>query len=1118
MSQAVVHVLPGTHSAEQTLLELVDRALPRQGLDPRRLSRPVRVVVPSRSLRQHVVAAIARHAGRAVLGLVVQTLASLSSEILAAAGQRPHHADPALEVLVRRQALTAPALVDVLGPLQDGLAAAVVPVADLLDAGFVADRDATALARLLQEVDDQVATSAERLRAISLVQIAGQVQQDLADLQLGRHADGHRTAAGLLRDRPDILPATAIIVYGPVDPSGAELGLIDALMRHLDATVITVAPPPLDRLMADTGLPNPQDRAVAPLLERLGSTGPLRLSTQTARAPSLRLRTAPGRRAEARGAARQIQLLLAAGAVPERIGLVVRDLNGWAHVLRPELERLGLPWSGVGGQAPSGPALRRLRALLELLARRGDCSVDRWLDALVHLPGSRGTPVELLRTALHSLGRVRVRDVARLDPGALLGAAASLPLPLRVGLLDTTGDDAGEPHDGLPHDGQPRGSAAVRQRLARGALEAAVASACWLIEALDDEGQRPLGTWATQLRRLAGEGLGWGDPDAAWRALLAALDGLIERTSPSLQLDRDETRVLLSPALEGAAAGPIGGAGGGVQVLSAIEARGRTFDHLFVLGLSRGELPRSPRSDPLLSNGLRMRMGALLPDLPVGPQRLAVERQLLAHLLTAAPHLDLSWPATDDDGRVVPPSPLVERLRLALPHPTPAALPVLGSRHDPPPSMAALPRPPAEHLRYRALHGPEDADLVATLAVALTDPPLCDAATARRLAAARVAIRQELDTPPGRLGAGPYLGFVGALGSRHDPRAGALYVTTLEAVATCGWQAFLSRLLRIESPADPAGALPGVDARLVGSVVHRVLEAVARDVLGPPPDQPELVAAAAAGVPVAAPWPTAEALGRLVEHTARAVASEEGLGLPGLWRVLARRAQPYLDVARGSDWRQGPPLVLAVEAEGAVRIDSALGPRQLRFRADRVDRDEQGRLRLTDYKTGRPLSTVKSAEKRDAALLREIARGARLQAAVYARAVPEGAIGRYLALRPDGLPADAPRREAAAPGPGLSSDDVALALDHAAGVAVTAWEEGALLPRLTTPAGDTPPACAWCDLRSACLQGDSTARLRQAAWAAQVSTPDHPHRSALALWWLGHEELAPAAAPSGEQP
>ena len=66
---------------------------------------------------------------------------------------------------------------------------------------------------------------------------------------------------------------------------------------------------------------------------------------------------------------------------------------------------------------------------------------------------------------------------------------------------------------------------------------------------------------------------------------------------------------------------------------------------------------------------------------------------------------------------------------------------------------------------------------------------------------------------------GPYLGTVGAPSSDVDPRNGRLYVTSLEGVTRCPWQAFLRRVLRVEPVPEPLG--PMTATRSPASIVSR---------------------------------------------------------------------------------------------------------------------------------------------------------------------------------------------------------------------------------------------------------------------------------------------------------
>jgi hypothetical protein len=100
----------------------------------------------------------------------------------------------------------------------------------------------------------------------------------------------------------------------------------------------------------------------------------------------------------------------------------------------------------------------------------------------------------------------------------------------------------------------------------------------------------------------------------------------------------DWTRVLRR-ALAEASTDPLGGSGGGVQVLTVMEARSRSFAALRVIGLNRGVFPRRISEDPLLPDALRRALRDVLPDLPIKSEGHEEERFLFAQLVAAAPEV-----------------------------------------------------------------------------------------------------------------------------------------------------------------------------------------------------------------------------------------------------------------------------------------------------------------------------------------------------------------------------------------------------------------------------------------------------------------------------------------------
>ena len=197
-----------------------------------------------------------------------------------------------------------------------------------------------------------------------------------------------------------------------------------------------------------------------------------------------------------------------------------------------------------------------------------------------------------------------------------------------------------------------------------------------------------------------------------------------------------------------------------------MEARGRTFDHLFVVGLNRDQFPRAVREDPLLPDDLRRVLARVLPDVPVKARGFDEERYLFAQLLSAAPAVTLSWQSADEDGKARTPSPLLAALGPAEPAKAPPlwALPDRPSRPD---RAAGLLRPADEHAILAALHGGRtrfSRSLPLAMAEARRDMPdlvlpLDPAAIGRFRAAVLDEADPDLRTPEGREAAvrlGPY--------------------------------------------------------------------------------------------------------------------------------------------------------------------------------------------------------------------------------------------------------------------------------------------------------------------------------------------------------------------------
>lgn len=1041
-----VLIVRGALAAEALILDRVAGLAAETRRDPALLARPVRVVVPSRSLRGHVAAALAR--SRSLAGVMVQTLHGLAFEILERAGETPPRGRLLAEVLAERHAAAEPQLRAGLGDLVDGYGAVTGTVRDLLDAGLEpvhAEAAEEALA-----LDGIVAPRAAVERARALVRVAAQTEADLRRRGLGTLSSLLRRASDLLEADPEaVLPARAVLIHGFADATGVAADLLQSLLRRCRAWLVLDRPPSWQGEGVEGAFTERLAGRLSPVAS-LDEPPPPPLADVPP--PRVERFQAPGVEAEAREIARRVRALLDAGAHPERIGIVARDLSAYRLALSRHLRRLGVPFSALGTRGALGPAGRRARAFLDLLRRGEEASADRWLDAVANLPGGVD-----LRLAFAALGAGRLRDVAALRPELFLRQETdSYPLPIRHGLREPSGRD-GEEVDVEEGEGEVQ---AVRRHVKGERIREAVRLAGRVRERL--------GAWPEEARandhlsRLADllKTLGWNEKDEASRPVLEALEAMRREIPSRFVLERDELRRLLARELEEAGTAGLGGLGGGVQVLTAMEARGRTFEHLFLAALNRDVFPRGVREDPLLPDDLRRVIQRVIPDVPVKLAGFDEERWLFAHLLSASPSVTLSWQSVDEDGKALSASPL---LRDAAEAPR---VPPLWSRE----SVRPGPRTAAERAVLAGLHGSR-ADLALVLPLALGG--------GRALAAARLAVLDELDpdlrTPEGRAARGrlgPWFGFVGPAGAHpSDPRRRDLYVTHLEALAACPWQLFLQRLLRLEPTPDPLQMAPGSDPLLLGNLVHAVLERIVKE-----------AGAGQDGAPVLVPWPSEDDLRRILQEEAVRLLADEGVFLNGLARAMAEQVGPRLDAARDSDWADGPIPVLRAEDLGSLEVQDAQGrPRSVRFRADRVDLLDGGVLQRTDYKTGKPISKAKKEEARHKGFLERVRSGANLQGVAYhlAGSIGDSAVGRYLFLRPD---VEARVFEA-----GPADRDLIEAFASAVRAVLAVWDAGAFFPRVVDPAGLAEPGrCKVCEVAEACVRGDSGARLRLFEWADRM--------------------------------
>jgi len=369
--------------------------------------------------------------------------------------------------------------------------------------------------------------------------------------------------------------------------------------------------------------------------------------------------------------------------------------------------------------------------------------------------------------------------------------------------------------------------------------------------------------------------------------------------------------------------------------------------------------------------------------------------------------------------------------------------------------------------------------------------PVPSASASAALAAARLATVAELDRSFGAPDLGPFFGFVGDAFVPGDRRREPAWVTALEAMARCPWQAFLARVLRVEPVPDRVAQIPDLESHVLGNVVHGTLERIFREVVPRGEAEPSAVAGRE---PFDVPWPSPEHVDRALLQAAHSALTRAGLRFSGLVPVAVERARPFAAIASQRGWVEAGQG-LAVEFVGEV-ARYADGPESKRifFAADRVDQRD-GELLLSDYKTGKPLSGADGEAIQRKDLLAAVRSGKALQAAAYAlvREREEDA-GRYLFLGPDVSPQTAMVTVEAA------DTEVIEAFEETASRLLALRAEGAFVPRLISPkGGGEADVCRTCDLAQACLRGDSGARGRLGRWfeAGATAADEIDSRAAL---------------------
>lgn len=470
--------------------------------------------------------------------------------------------------------------------------------------------------------------------------------------------------------------------------------------------------------------------------------------------------------AELETVAVQVRRLVEQGVVPHRIAVIARDGRPYLDLAVRALERAGVPASARRrANLLEIPVLRAVLAVLRAAAR-GWTRHD-----LVELGSQPYFASDVDSRAVNYLGyRRRITGLGgwRAALEGLLQEARNAEAALE--------DDDRKPRT-LP-------SAWVERALERFEKFAK--------EAVTVEGMRPLADWLAwlddwitqdpwQIKERIGrvphdhwsvlrlDLLGWRQLQSIigeWRAAVRQWPGDPTPLSPEHFLDRLRTMLAGDVAFYTETRR-------GVQVLEALAASHRSFDHVFLIGMNAGAFPRRPPSSMLLGEHDRERLRAAGLPLETTFEWEGRERALFDILTASARYtLTLSYVARDELGGAANPSSFVEMIQ---------------ARH------LVDHQPDAERSFCRSLVVAQHAHRVATIE--------------------RLRATGRLSPWNGQILEPQLVRWLAA--EFGEDRIWS--PTQLEAFAKCPWSYFSERLLRLDAREDPD---EDMDLRVRGSVLH----------------------------------------------------------------------------------------------------------------------------------------------------------------------------------------------------------------------------------------------------------------------------------------------------------
>jgi ATP-dependent helicase/DNAse subunit B len=404
----------------------------------------------------------------------------------------------------------------------------------------------------------------------------------------------------------------------------------------------------------------------------------------------------------------------------------------------------------------------------------------------------------------------------------------------------------------------------------------------------------------------------------ACAALAEALKALImsENVAGTRSVDYATFTADLQGTLQGARLDePREGRSNSLLIGKITEARASRFEAVALLGFSEGIFPAVENPDPFLDEQLRMALG-------LEPRLNREQASTFYQAFTRADtHLLMTRPYLSEDGEKWESSPYWESTLKCFDD---SALQTINQNAVRPQSEAASPQEVLFWaVQQNNLDYPQDADLSLRW---------------KELQHARVILNARRSKRSLSLYEGEIPGISGVLSERFGLNR-PWSASRFETYGTCPFQFFVQYVLELE-PKEPPEL--GLNARQLGSILHRVLELAYREA-GPGAEKEKII----------------EMLEVICEPVFEKAPRKYGFRPSYLWEVeqsqfkeLLRKTIDELE-AQSKDWTPiGFEQKFGIGHQPALTIKVGAEMVQLRGLIDRIDRHTSGSIRVIDYKTG----------------------------------------------------------------------------------------------------------------------------------------------------------------------